>query len=165
MITGSFASSFHGTPRATQDIDIVIAPTPEGLDRLLAGFPDNKYYVSPETAHEALSKKSRFNVIDNETGWKVDFIIQKGRPFSQEEFKRRTQIELFGTRLFIASAEDVILAKLEWAAEGESDRQIRDVAGILTSGRLELDQKYLDHWVRELALEPEWSKAKKIADA
>lgn len=163
MVTGSFASSYHGTPRATQDIDIVIAPTLESLDKLLKAFPESKYYVSTESAHEALSKKSLFNLIDNETGWKVDFIIQKGRPFSQEEFKRRIQIELFGTQLYVASAEDVILSKMEWAAASESDRQINDVAGILSSRPQELDQEYLEHWIRELALEQEWRKAKKLS--
>lgn len=163
MLTGSFASSFHGTPRATQDIDFVIAPTLESLDQLLTCFPESKYHVNVETAHDALSKKGLFNLLDNETGWKIDFIIQKGRPFSQEEFKRRIQIELFGTTLFIASAEDVVLAKLEWAAISGSNRQIDDVAGILTSGKQELDQKYLERWIRELALEPEWQRANKLA--
>lgn len=45
MLTGSFASSIHGSPRATQDIDLVIAPNPISLDDLLKHFPEDKYYV------------------------------------------------------------------------------------------------------------------------
>jgi hypothetical protein len=89
MVAGSFASTYHGIPRTTNDIDIVIAPTEEALALFLRELPEQDYYVSQDAAFDALRRRTMFNVIDMETGWKVDMIVQKGRPFSQEEFHRR----------------------------------------------------------------------------
>jgi hypothetical protein len=74
-----------------------------------------------------------FNVVDFATGWKIDLIIRKSRDFSLEEFGRRRQITLEGLELCTASAEDVILSKLEWAKRSQSHRQVEDVAAILRS--------------------------------
>jgi hypothetical protein len=159
MLTGSFASTFHGAPRTTQDIDIVIAPTLGSLERLLREFPEDTYYVSREAALQAYGGEGLFNVIDFESGWKVDFIMRKSRPFSLEEFERRRSEELLGTTLFVASAEDVIISKLEWAQMSKSERQIQDAAGVLRTQADALDLQYIEHWVRHLALGPEWQLA------
>lgn len=163
MITGSFASTLHGAPRATQDIDVVIAPSSESLPTLLDQFPVASYYVSREIALEAFEREGLFNVIDLNTGWKIDFILRKSRPFSIEEFERRYRVELLGSTLYVATAEDVMLAKLEWTKLGESDRQIEDVAGILRSKRDELDLGYIESWVSRLGLSDEWRRARKKA--
>lgn len=115
MITGSYASSVHGEPRASKDIDIVIAPTRDQLVRLMSLFPPDEYGAEEEAALEAMTYNSMFNVIDYETGWRIDFIFRKNRPFSIQEFTRRHVVELSGRRLFVASPEDVVIAKLEWA--------------------------------------------------
>ena len=165
MLTGSFASSFHGTPRATQDIDLVIAPTASQLRHLVRLLPEAEYYISEDAALEALSRQSQFNVIDFATGWKVDLIIRKSRPFSRLEFDRRSAVELFGLQLFIASAEDVLIAKLEWAKAGQSQRQLEDAANILRLRLDELDRGYIEHWVVELGVQEEWVRAKDMAAA
>src|SRR5918994_5577763 len=143
MLTGSFASSFHGAPRTTQDVDIVIAPTLGSLQRLISEFPEDRYYVSREAALQAYGAESLFNVIDMESGWKIDFIVRKSRPFSIGEFERRHEAELLGTTVYIASAEDVILSKLEWAKMAESERQIDDVVGILRTQGTDVDVEYV----------------------
>lgn len=162
MLTGSFASSYHGTPRATQDLDIVISPSREGLEKLLAMFPPDRFYVDREAAFEALDRKTQFNLIAPRVGWKVDFIIRKARPFNVREFERRGLANVLGVPLKIVSPEDLILAKLEWAAEGGSQRQIEDAAGILRARRGEIDGDYLEKGVKELALEAEWVKAQAL---
>ncbi len=159
MVTGSFASALHGAPRATQDIDLVIAPSRESLPKLLDQFPLADYYVSREMALEAFEGEGLFNIIDLNTGWKIDFILRKSRPFSVQEFDRRHSVELLGSTLYVASAEDVVLAKLEWAKLGESDRQIEDVAGILRMQDDDLDLDYLESWVSRLGLSDEWRRA------
>jgi hypothetical protein len=164
MLTGSFASTFFGAPRTTQDIDIVIDPTLGGLERLLASFPDDAYYVSRDAAREAYGAEGMFNLVDFATGWKIDFIIRKRRPFSQEEFARRRQVEILGTRLFVASAEDIIVAKLEWAKLGESERQLRDVAGVLRGQAGDLDLDYIRRWVESLKLVLQWQAANALAE-
>jgi hypothetical protein len=67
--------------------------------------------------------------------------------------------------LFIASAEDVLVAKLEWAKAGESARQLEDCANILRARSGDLDRPYLEHWVTQLGLVEQWEHAKKIAGA
>jgi hypothetical protein len=88
MLTGSFASAYHGAPRSTQDIDFVIQATPEQLKILAQALPETQYYVDLTAALEAHRRQSMFNVIDLESGWKVDFVLRKSRPFSKEEFSR-----------------------------------------------------------------------------
>lgn len=163
MLTGSYASSVHGNPRASQDIDIVIAPNRPQLLALLKLLPDTEYYVSDEAAFDALARRSQFNVVDFATGWKVDFIIVKDREFSRTEFERRRLLELDGLALYFASAEDVLIAKLEWAKLGASSRQIEDAAGIVALQGDQLDTAYVRHWVDALGLQEQWSTAQQRA--
>lgn len=156
MLTGSFATVYYGSPRSTQDIDFVIAATPAQLQAFIQGLPPSEYYVDTDAALEAQKRQSMFNVIDMKTGWKIDLIILKARAFSQEEFSRRRRLSLEGTSLFIASVEDVILAKLEWSKLAQSRRQIEDAAGILKLRAASLDFQYLDKWLNNLELTNEW---------
>ena len=158
MVAGSFASTYHGVPRSTQDIDIVIDPTLSSLDALVASMPEEDYYVDADAARDALRRRAQFNVIDMATGWKVDLIVRKARPFSVEEFRRREPVELFGARVFVATAEDSILAKLEWAKLGDSERQLRDVSGILSVRATSLDRPYVERWAAELGILDEWRR-------
>jgi hypothetical protein len=96
MFTGSFASTFHGISRTTQAVDIVVSVDAVSLARLLASLPDDAYYVSEDAARDALRRRSQFNVIDLATGWKADLIVQKMRPFSQEELRRRERRTALG---------------------------------------------------------------------
>jgi len=162
MLTGSFASSLHGAPRVTHDVDVVIAPTLGSLHQLLKQFPDSEYYVSREAALQAYGAESMFNVVDFETGWKVDFIIRKSRPFSLEEFGRRQAAAIDGNPIVVASAEDVVIAKLEWAKLGESERQVRDASSILATRGEDIDVVYIERWVEQLDLWEQWQKAKAL---
>lgn len=151
MLSGSYASSFHGEPRATNDIDLVIAPTREQLRRLVETL-NRTYYVSPEAAEEALRFRASFNVIDAEAGWKADFLMRKDRPFSEMEFERRRFCTLDGILVAIVAPEDAILSKLEWSKTGESERQFRDALGIMKLQGQSLDYTYLDRWANELGV-------------
>lgn len=160
MITGSLASSFHGEPRATRDADLVIDPTPDALRRFLDALSEaDGFYVDTDAALDALHRRTQFNVVDVETGWKVDFVIRKDRPFSVEEFRRRQPVELLGTTAYVATAEDTIIAKLEWPLAGESERQLRDVASIVSVVGDKLDQQYLQRWIADLGLGDLWESA------
>jgi len=163
MVTGSFASSFHGTPRASQDIDLVVAPTADQLRELTRSLVSSEYYVSEQSALDALRRRGMFNVIDPSTGWKADLIIRKDRPFSLEEFRRREVAEIAGMRMTVATPEDVILAKLEWSKAGGSARQIEDAAGILRIRGPELDQAYLERWISELDVRAQWEEARRAS--
>lgn len=97
------------------------------------------------------------NVIDATSGWKVDLIHRKDRPFSHEEFARRVEAEVDAVPLAVATLEDVILSKLEWAHLGGSRRQLEDVATLLRVRRGELDDAYVRRWVAELGVAAEWT--------
>jgi hypothetical protein len=159
MITGSVASSYHGEPRATRDLDIVIDPDPEALARLISGLVADGWYVDAEVALCALTDRSQFNAIDASTGWKVDLLVRKDRPFSREEFGRRRPANLLGVPAWIASPEDTIVAKLEWALASGSDRQLADVVAMLDIGGESLDLAYVERWVADLGLRAVWGRA------
>ena len=159
MVTGSYASSAHGVPRATNDIDIVIAPTREQLHALIRELPNDRYYADELGAVEALEHQSQFNVIDFATSWKADLIIKKEREFSDEEFRRRQTYTIAGINVSLTTPEDILIAKLEWFREGESARQLEDVVGIIRRQREALDRRYVEYWVNQLGLDNEWRAA------
>jgi len=163
MLTGSFASGYYGHGRGTQDIDFVIMPTREQLRALVASFPDPVFYVDEQTAFQALRERGQFNVIDRENAYKADFIIQKEDAFNKEEFDRRIRATVYRVPLAIATAEDVILSKLEWARLGSSLRQIEDAAGILEVRSARLDRSYIEEWVERLGLQEQWTAALRSA--
>ena len=106
-----------------------------------------------------------FNIIEIATGWKLDLVIRKARPFSIEEMRRRTLTKLLGIEVSIATAEDTIIAKLEWAKQGASDRQLEDVAGILRVRGSDLDLDYIERWITELGLAEPWRRARAAINA
>jgi hypothetical protein len=115
MLTGSFASAYHAVPRATQDIDLVIAPSRSQLAELARAFPAPAYYCEASAALAALEEESLFNVIDLATGWKIDFIIRKSREYSLIEFARRQPIVFEGLDSVTRSRP------LDWAAARTGD--------------------------------------------
>jgi hypothetical protein len=162
MLTGSLASSMYGIPRATNDIDIIIAPTREQLLSVIQFFKRMDLYVE-ETALTAFGNRTQFNVIDFPRGWKVDLIMRGDREFSTIEFDRRETHEVEDMRLTIAAPEDVVIAKMEWAKLGDSERQLVDAAGVLRMQAENLDLAYIDHWVKTLGLEEQWADVRRRA--
>ena len=151
MVAGSVGGNFHSQPRTTNDVDVVIDPTPAQLAHFLTLLGD-KVYVSSEAARDALRARSMFNIIDLVGGWKADLIVRKNRLFSVEEFARRKTLLLEGHSLPIASAEDIILSKLEWNRITPSERQIRDALNVAVTQWPTLDQPYLRKWAPELGV-------------
>ena len=79
-------------------------------------------------------------------------MIRKDRPFSESEFARREQVELLGVVTAVATVENTILAKLEWARDSDPERQLRDVAAMIRVHGAALDVPYLRRWARELGV-------------
>lgn len=163
MLTGSFASNLYGEGRATQDIDLVIVAEPGQMATLRSFFPDSDYHFDLNEATEAAQRKSMFNILDMVHGWKIDLIFQKPGLYHQHAFSRRQPAEIDGVALIAATAEDLMIAKLDWARMGESSRQIRDVAGILKVRQGSIDFAYIEKWVTELGLDSQWTNARELA--
>jgi len=159
MVTGSVASSYHGRPRSTHDADIVIDPSRSQLDALVRILLDRGFYVDAERARDALARRLQFNAVETRSAFKIDLIFRKDRPFSHEELGRRQAAELSpGVLVPLASPEDTILSKLEWARKaGRSEKQMEDAAGVaaINPG---LDRRYLDKWARELGVLDLWQE-------
>jgi hypothetical protein len=137
---------------------VVIDPTPGTQREFLAALPAADFYVDHDVALDALRHRSRFNVIDIATAWKLDLILRKERPFSHAEFARRQPAELLGAHVFVATAEDTIIANLEWAVMADSERQFRDVAGILAVRGESIDRAYIERWITALDLTQVWRR-------
>lgn len=151
MIAGSLASTFHGEPRATQDVDMVIDPeAAPALDRFVALLDRERFYVGDHRS--AFARREMFNIIDVTNGWKVDLIVRRHRPYSRTEFDRRQRARIEGVEVHVATAEDVVLSKLEWARRGESERQVRDVRAVIRAARGGLDRPYLELWAERLEI-------------
>lgn len=163
FVTGSFASSAHGIPRSTNDIDIVISPSRQQLAQLLAHLSKSKFETELEDPFDAFVRKSLFNVVDAATLWKVDFIFKQPTPFDASRFVRRSVVDIAGVHLHTASPEDILITKLWWAKLGESQRQIDDAAGIIQVQRESLDREYIGRWVAALDLEDQWVVAQERA--
>ena len=159
MLVGSIAALVHGRARSTQDFDVVIDADAGALRRLIQSLPEERFYASEAAALEAVRHESQFNVIDMDTGWKVDLIVKKQRRFSATEFNRRSKLDVLGERMYVASIEDTIIAKLEWAqAGGGSQRQLEDVQELLRIGGKRVDHEYVERWIAELGLQSMWDR-------
>ena len=114
MIVGSFASSIQGDPRSTHDIDVVVTLTPDAQAALLKAFPEPNYYLDDVALRDAVRRKDMINMLQQQSGDKVDFWILKDEPYDQESFRRRRKVDAFGMQLFVQQPEDTILSKLKW---------------------------------------------------
>ncbi len=154
LIGGSLASTLYGMVRTTQDSDIVAEMRQEHLQPFVAALQD-EFYVDDEMIAESIQHNSSFNIIHRETMFKVDVFIPRPRPFLQSQLARaQRQTFAFETEVSakFASPEDTILSKLEWYRMGgeQSDRQWRDILGVLKTRAGELDLAYLRKWAVEL---------------
>jgi hypothetical protein len=156
MVGGSFASSAHGVPRSTQDADVVADLKQEQIGEFVELFRHD-FYVDAGQVKEAVWRKRSFNIIHLQAYFKIDIFVLGNRGFDREQFSRRElQPVSSGTEghVYIASAEDCVLSKLDWyrMGGGVSDTQWRDVIGVLKSQVGELDFGYLSKWASELGV-------------
>ena len=150
MLTGSVAMALYAEPRMTRDIDIVVDLAAGDAERVAALFePD--CYIDRDDAADAIRRRGMFNVIHRESLVKVDFIVRKNDPYREMEFRRRREIDIEGTAVTVVSPEDLILSKLHWSKEAESQLQLRDAVSIARGVRT-LDWTYILDWARILGV-------------
>ena len=147
LIGGSFASTSYGRVRTTRDVDIVASIEQKHVDAFLKAL-DHAFYADEEMIRQAISHRTSFNLIHQETVFKVDVFLPKKRLFDQQQFARRVKrvIDKDSAReVYFASAEDTILAKLEWYRLGGevSEQQWQDVQSIFQQRFDQLDIDYL----------------------
>ncbi len=162
LVGGSVASGIWGEMRYTQDIDLV-ADLRESQIELLINVFSPRFYISEIAIREAIELGYSFNLIDLQTGWKIDIFILTQDPFKQSIFQRRQQISVneMGQTLNFSSPEDTILQKLLWyqMTQKQSTQQWRDILGIFKLQQSALDMAYLQQWANFLQLSPELEQA------
>ena len=156
VVGGSLASSVHGEPRSTNDIDVVAALTVDHVE-VLVGALHPEYYVSETAVRDAIWSASSFNAIHFATAVKVDVFVAGDDPFEAERLRSRQLVRLAddpAARIFVDVAEHVILRKLEWFRRGGelSERQWRDVLGVLRVRAATLDFERLRAWAPRLGV-------------
>lgn len=150
MLSGSVAGNFFGHPRMTRDIDIVIEIGENDTEALMEIF-EADFYIDKEMISQAIKRHSMFNIIHLEEVVKIDFIVRKETPYRITEFSRRQRKEYEDFSFWIVALEDLIISKLIWAKESDSETQIRDVTGLVhTAGNL--DWEYLNYWAESLGV-------------
>jgi hypothetical protein len=154
LVGGSMASALYGVARSTLDADIVADIRQDQVGALVAALGED-FYADDPMIRGAIEHRGSFNLIHLKTMFKVDVFIPKERPFDRIQFERRIEQVLVANpvqKAFITSAEDIILAKLEWYRLGNeiSDRQWRDILGVLKVQAGRLDWAYLNQWAIEL---------------
>jgi hypothetical protein len=153
LVGGSIASSVHGRPRTTLDVDIVARIVGSHVPSLVAGL-EGEFYVDADMIHDAIGRRASFNVIHLETMLKVDIFVFTGDELAVEEMKRRVAVRLRDAHVWFASPEDIVLQKLDWYRKGEgiSERQWRDLVGVIAVQGARFDLAYARHWAARLEL-------------
>ncbi|MEW6202094.1 MAG: DUF6036 family nucleotidyltransferase [bacterium] len=157
FITGSIASIFYGEPRFTNDIDVVADISEHHISGLMKLFPENEFYLSEDAIIEAISRKHQFNIIHPSSGLKIDVVISKKDEFDNTRFERiKRIIPIEDTRANFSSPEDVIVMKMRYYKEGESEKHIRDIISMLKISGDIIDKDYIEGWVKRMELDEIW---------
>ena len=158
-ITGGVAASTYGEPRTTRDLDVVIAVSLSNLDRLVQRLEIEGFYV-PGVEDVRSGKMQILGITHRETIARADLILAGARDFDREKFSRRREIFIQGRgTLYLASPEDIILNKLRWGAQSQSEKQWRDVLGILKIQSQNLDFNYLNQQAEQIGLSSALARA------
>jgi hypothetical protein len=148
MLVGGFAVSFYNRVRFTLDIDLIIQIHVHHIDKIITHFPD--WAGQLEGLKDSATKLKFFNIIDFETGIKLDFMLYQDSDYNWTAFERRRQVDFLGIECYIAAAEDLIIGKLLWYAASKSEKQLGDIQYLLTLPNL--NQDYLDIWCNRLLI-------------
>jgi hypothetical protein len=154
LIGGSLASTLYGMVRTTQDSDIIAEMHLNHIQPFVSAL-EADFYIDREMIAESIQHNSSFNIIHRDTMFKVDVFIPPPRPFLQSQLARASRQTFTLGKVVsakFASPEDTILSKMEWYRLGgeASDRQWRDILGVLKTKAGDIDLEYLYHWAREL---------------
>ncbi|MEX2316387.1 MAG: hypothetical protein WD669_04485 [Pirellulales bacterium] len=157
FVTGSQATIAYGEPRFTNDIDIVVALDMAHLDGFIERFPEEEYYLSRPAAVDAISRRSMFNMIHPASGLKVDVIIPGNTPYDRSRFDRARRVRVGKDfSAIFSSAEDVILKKMEFFKLGESEKHLRDIAGVLKISGDSIDHDLIERLAKQFGVSDVW---------
>ena len=158
FVTGSTAGILYGEPRLTHDIDIVVALSTRDIHAFVEAFPLEEFYCPPEDVlaiEVRRGQRGHCNLIHHDTGFKADIYIAFDE-LHRWALAHRQTITLDGVRMSIAPVEYVILRKLEYFREGNSEKHVRDIRGMLEVSSARIDRPFLEQWIGRLGLAAAW---------
>lgn len=148
MLTGSMAMMNYSVYRFTADVDVVLELKSEDANRIINTFePD--YYVPHNAVSSAIFSERMFNLIHQETAFKIDCVIKKSSPFQRNVFERRERTDFYSREIWIINKEDLIISKLLRAKDSFSEKQLTDVKNLLRSG---FDDNYIEELTKDLGV-------------
>ena len=149
MISGSIALNIYTTPRMTRDVDVVVNLQEKDIDLFLEVFK-NDFYHHKSSIIEEVRRKGMFNLIEMNTSYKIDFIVRKDSPYRLKEFERRIRTNILGFDAWVVTQEDLIISKIIWIQELQSDKQMEDIGNLLEND--DVDMNYVHFWIKTLHL-------------
>jgi len=157
MVVGSVAAITYGVHRLTNDLDAVLQMSLANVRQVHAAFSPEEFYVPPlEVLREEAMRRDRghFNVIHHASGYKADVFLRPNDPLETWAFARRREVEVEGEPVWIAPPELVIIRKLEFFREGQQQKHIGDIQGLLKFETLDL--RFIEIQVERLGLREQW---------
>ena len=157
MLVGSMASMAYGESRFTLDIDIVVELDLQNVAPLCAGFPEPDFYVSLPAAEDAVQRQGQFNVIQPKSGLKIDFMVARKTDWGRHQLSRRKHVQIFPDQWgYAAAPEDVILGKLLYYKDGQSEKHLRDIVAMLDVSAGMIDLNDVSEWSTKLGVNDIW---------
>jgi hypothetical protein len=160
FVTGSMAGILYGEPRLTHDVDIVVALAMRDIHSFVDAFPLEEFYCPPEDVlaiEVRRGQRGHCNLIHHDSGFKADIYIAFDELHRWALAHRRT-LTVDGLRVSVAPVEYVILRKLEYLREGNSEKHVRDIRGMLEVSADQIDRPFLEQWIARLGLAAEWGR-------
>ena len=165
MVTGATAAILYGQPRTTNDLDVVLSLDEKSLEKLLRIFPEEEFYVPPESvirAEQARAQRGHFNLIHHESGYKADIYLAASDPLHAWAFPQRRRVTWNkNLTISVAPPEYVVLRKLEFYREGRSAKHLADIRAIMANAGV--DEPAMTPWLKSLGLESTWAEIKRSA--
>jgi len=160
IVTGSVASIFYGEPRLTFDIDLIITLNNKDIPGFVQAFPLSEFYVPPEEVikvENLRTERGHFNLIHHETGYKADIYLSGQNKLHTWAMNHYHEYEIQEQIIRVAPVEYVIIKKLEYYKEGQSQKHLSDIKGILNQSIQDIDHALLNNFIQEYSLQKEWA--------
>ena len=176
MIGGSVALAVWAVPRMTHDLDLVVDLPPTRISEFCAHFPPERYSLDPDALRAAFQQRDRpslgmYSFTDRDTGLKVDlFPLRANDPAQQAALGRRRTVEILEEQpAAVYAPDDLLVQKLRWYANSESERQFRDCLNLVLTDlqrpAAEIAWEYVDSWAEQLgpAVRQAWTTVQAAA--
>jgi hypothetical protein len=162
MITGAYAVSYYGMPRATHDLDVVIDISHTDVDRIYKELKKT-CEIDKDMVENAAMYRTHFSIIYSKGDLRADLWVLKDKPVENTKFERMRKVSLFGVQTFIISPEDILLTKLDWYNRSKNTKHMDDAVGIIRVQGKKLDAAYIKKMLVKLDIEKYWGQAVELS--